>query len=161
MAHTHSQAHWSIVLHLQAAVRGAGRIPLQLLTKWKDPPLSISIEPLHKSSPSPPRARIWGRDAICSWMGNFWLQKGWTQLQQHRGSPYLHLLLLLQECWAWSSCRTIPSANRSHGNETFRLLDQGNNCWGLINAKLPSSSNSNIPQFPFCLSSSSHLSFSI
>lgn len=81
--------------------------------------------------------------------------KGMSTAQQQRGSPYLHLLLLLLECWAWSSCRTTPSESLRHGSEISRLLDQGNNCWGLFNAKLVSSSNSNIPQFPFCLSSSS------
>lgn len=48
-----------------------------------------------------------------------------------------------------------------HGKEILRFLDQGNNCGGLFNAKFTSSSNSDIPQFPFCLSSSSYLSLSI
>lgn len=87
--------------------------------------------------------------------GKLLVTKGWAQLQQQLGSPYLHLLLLLLECWAWSSCRIISSANWRHGNEILRLLDQRNNCWGLFNAKLTSSSNSSIPHFPLCLSSSS------
>lgn len=105
------------------------------------------------------RARIWEQDAIFCWMGNFWLQRDEPSFGSSWGSAYLHLLPLLLECWAWSSCRTTPSANWRHRNEIARLLDQGNNCWGLFNTKLTSSSNNNIPQFPFCLSI--HISVSL
>lgn len=83
------------------------------------------------------RARIWEQDAIFCWMGNFWLQRDEASFSSNWGSAYLHLLPLLLECWARSSCRTTPSANWRHRNEIVRLLDQGNNCWGLLNTKLP------------------------
>lgn len=93
--------------------------------------------------------------------GKLLVAKGWARLQQQQSSPYLHLLLLLLEYWAWSSCRTIPRANWRHGNEILRLLGQGNNCWGLFNAKLVSSSNGNNTPVPILPLLFIHISVSL
>lgn len=55
--------------------------PLQLLTKWKDPPSSFSSSSHYANHHLLCQSSFCDWDAICSWMGNFWLPR-WAQFQQ-------------------------------------------------------------------------------
>ena len=53
----------------------------------RSPFIHFKLEPLRKSSPSLAKASFFEWDAICSWMGNFWLQRDEHSSSSNRAVP--------------------------------------------------------------------------
>lgn len=125
--------------------------PLQLLTKWKDLPSSISslsnytnhhlLSPKQVSASEMQFASEWETSGYRE-MSTVPVALG-LSLPTPAAAAYGRLGLILQQ--NYTQCK--------HENKILMLLDQGNNCWAFLNAKPISSSNGIIPHFPFCLSS--------